>query len=101
MNTISIFKLRRMSASQLAELANIGLVVTVYKMPAFRIERINNASLDNSPVKVENGDGEERHFSVKVNPETLTEVKNGRRKDKGGFDTPAIGEPRNGLEDKI
>jgi hypothetical protein len=64
-----------MSASQLAELANTGLVITVYKMPAFRIERINNASLDNLSAKVEN-ESEERHFSVKVNPETLTEVKN-------------------------
>jgi hypothetical protein len=69
-------------------------------MPAFRIERINNASLDNPSAKVENG-GKERYFSVKVNPETLTEVKNGRRKDESGLDTPAIGEPRNGLEDKI
>jgi hypothetical protein len=100
MNTISIFELRRISAMRLAELANTGLIITVYRMPAFRIERINNASLDNPSAKVEN-EGEERHFSVKVNPETLTEVKNGRRKDKGGFDTPAIGEPGNGLEDEI
>jgi hypothetical protein len=72
MNTISIFKLRRVSAMRLAELADAGVIITVYNKPAFRIERINNASLDNPSAKVEN-DGEERHFSVKVNPETLTE----------------------------
>jgi hypothetical protein len=36
---------------------------------------LNNTSLDNSPVKVDN-EGKERYFSVKVNPETLTEVNN-------------------------
>jgi hypothetical protein len=60
----------------------------------------NLKQVDNPSTKVENG-GEERYFSVKVNPETLTEVKNARRKDKGGLDTPAIGESGNGLEDKI
>jgi hypothetical protein len=100
MNTISIFELRRVSAMRLAELADAGVIITVYNKPAFRIERINKASLDNSPVKVENGDGEEHYFSVKVNPETL-EVKSGRRKDESGLDTPAIGEPGNGLEDEI
>jgi hypothetical protein len=99
MNTISIFELRRVSAMRLAELASTGLIITVYRMPAFRIERINRASLDNPSAKVEN-EGEERYFSVKVNPETL-EVKNGRRKDESGLDTPAIGEPGNGLEDEI
>jgi hypothetical protein len=98
MNTISIFELRRVSAMRLAELADAGLIITVYRMPAFRIERINNASLDNSSAKVDN-EGE-HYFSVTVNPETL-EVKNGRRKDKSGLDTPAIGEPGNGFEDKI
>jgi hypothetical protein len=100
MNTISIFELRRISAMRLAELANAGLTITVYNKPAFRIERINNASLDNPSAKAEN-EGKEHYFSVKVNPETLTEVKNGRRKDESGLDTPAIGEPGNGLEDKI
>jgi hypothetical protein len=75
MNTISIFELRRISAMRLAELVDAGLTITVYNKPVFRIERINNASLDNPSAKVEN-EGQERHFSVKVNPETLTEVKN-------------------------
>jgi hypothetical protein len=89
-----------MSASQLAELANTGLVVTVYKMPAFRIERINNASLDNPSAKAED-EGKERYFSVNVNPETLTEVKNGRQRNKGRFGAPGIEEFENGFDEEL
>jgi hypothetical protein len=61
---------------------------------------LNNALLDNSPVKADN-ESEERCFSVNVNPETLTEVKNDRQGNESGFSAPGIEEFENGFDEEL